>query len=60
MQICSTNTFIFNELRQVNPQYAEKVDTFRSLFEGKPEKVLVLVEGEEGGDPVPPIEDTQN
>lgn len=56
--ICSTNNFVFSELIQINPFYADKIDTFRGLFTGKPETILINVEGEvDGNQPVDPPAD---
>ncbi len=33
----------------LNPEYADKVETFKSWFQGDPAKVLIQVEGAEGG-----------
>lgn len=44
----SSNDFKFAELPAVNPEYKDKVGTFRQPFIGKAEEVLISVGGDQG------------
>jgi hypothetical protein len=46
--IHSSNDFKFAELPAVNPEYKDKVGTFRQPFIGKAEEVLIPLPGEGG------------
>lgn len=58
----SSNDFKFAELPAVNPEYKDKVGTFRQPFIGKAEEVLISVTGENEEEPAqqePPKEDEE-
>ena len=44
----SSNDFKFAELPAINPEYKDKVGTFRQPFIGKPEEILINVTGDQG------------
>ncbi|CAD8082384.1 unnamed protein product [Paramecium primaurelia] len=41
----------FQNLPPLNPEYKEQVETFRQLFSGQPEKILINITGEDGDQP---------
>ncbi len=47
----SANLATFAPLPELNAEYKEQVETFRQLFAGQPEKILINVTGEDGDQP---------
>ncbi|KAM3137738.1 hypothetical protein pb186bvf_010158 [Paramecium bursaria] len=51
----TANLITFQELPPLNPEYQEQVETFRALFTGQPDKILINVQ-EEGQDQQQPAD----
>jgi len=47
----SSNEFKFSELPAINPEYKDKVGSFRQPFTGRPEEILIQVTGDQEEEP---------